>query len=146
MKPIVENRRAFRLVVEIATTVESIGQPEIPLDPGLERVYERVSPPHELRGYTLRGVMRDLSENGAFIAAEPLPLLSRVAIRFALAELKVEAIGWILWRRLEDCDLGRSSVLPLILQRGFGVLFESIPLEARLLIHEMVSRANRMAR
>lgn len=141
-----ENRRALRLIVDIPTVVHSIGQSDLMLSSGLERIYERVAAAQEGRGQTLSGVVRDLSINGAFVAAEPLPLLSRVALGFALHDLQVEAIGWILWRRLEDCDITREGLPQTVLSRGFGVLFEAIPMDARLLIHEMVNRAPRRAR
>lgn len=133
-----ENRRALRLVLEAPIAVESIGQPELELDPALERIYRRVEAAHERRGHRVGGVLRDLSTNGAFVAGEPLPLLSRVLMRFSLEELHIEAIAWVLWRRLEDCQIARGLGAPLALPRGFGVLFESISLEARLRIDQMV--------
>ncbi len=136
-----ENRRALRLVMEAPIAVESIGQPELELDPALERIYRRVEAAHERRGHRLSGVLRDLSTNGAFVAGEPLPLLSRVVMRFSVEELPIEAIGWVLWRRLEDCEIARGIGAPVVLPRGFGVLFEAIPLDARLRIDEMVRRA-----
>jgi hypothetical protein len=135
-----ENRRALRLVLEAPIAFESIGQPELELDPALERIYRRVEAAHERRGHRLSGVLRDLSTNGAFVAGEPMPLLSRLLMRFSVEELPVEAIGWVLWRRLEDCEIARGAA-PLVLPRGFGVLFESISLEARLRIDQMVRRA-----
>jgi hypothetical protein len=136
-----ENRRALRLVMEAPIAFESIGQPELELDPALERIYQRVEAAHERRGHRLSGVLRDLSTNGAFVAGEPLPLLSRLLMRFSVEELAVEAIGWVLWRRLEDCEAARGAGTPLVLPRGFGVLFESISLDARLRIDKMVRRA-----
>jgi PilZ domain len=136
-----DNRRALRLSLHAPVAVESIGVPELELHPALERIYQRVPAAEERRGHRLSGVMRDLSTNGAFVAAEPLPLLSRVVLRFDLEELAVDAIGWILWRRLEDVEIARERGEPLMLPRGFGVLFESIALEARLRIDELVKRA-----
>ncbi len=136
-----ENRRALRLVLEAPIAVESIGQPELELDPALERIYCRVEAAQERRGHRLTGVLRDLSTNGAFVAGEPLPLLSRVVMRFAVEELQIEAIAWVLWRRLEDCEIARALGGPMVLPRGFGVLFEAISLDARVRIDEMVRRA-----
>lgn len=138
----VENRRALRLLLDLPIAVESIGQPELELDPALDKIYQRVEAAHERRGHRIAGALRDLSTNGAFVAAEPLPLLSRVVMRFALDDLHIEAIGWTLWRRLDDCRIDREgAATPLWLPRGFGVLFESIPLDVRLRIDELVKRA-----
>jgi hypothetical protein len=137
----VENRRALRLLLDVPIAVESIGQPELELDPALEKIYQRVEAAHERRGHRVAGALRDLSTNGAFVAAEPLPLLSRVLLRFAVEDLPVEAIGWILWRRLDECTIARAGAAPLALPRGFGVLFESIALDVRVRIDEMVKRA-----
>jgi hypothetical protein len=139
-----ESRRALRLVVDIRATVESIGQSQLELAPSLQRIYVRVLAADARRGQLLPGILCDLSTNGAFVACEPLQLLSRVALRFELADLPVEAIGWVLWRRIEDCEISRERDTALRLPRGCGVLFEAIPLEARLLIHDMVSRAPRV--
>ena len=136
-----ENRRALRLLLDVPIAVESIGQPELELDPALETIYQRVEAAHQRRGHRVAGALRDLSTNGAFVAADPLPLLSRVLLRFTIDDLAVEAIGWILWRRTDDCEIARAGADPLFLPRGFGVLFESIALEARLRIDEMVKRA-----
>ena len=79
-------------------------------------------------------MVRDLATNGAFISGVPLPLLARVAVKFEIKGIgAVDAIGWVLWQRTEDCELpGPSGNIQL--PRGFGVLFESIPLEVRAAI------------
>jgi hypothetical protein len=140
-----EQRRALRLLVDVPVVVESIGQPALALHPNLDRIYQRVSAASERQGEQVIGAIRDLSTNGAFIHAEPLPLLSRVTMRFSLDEVgPVDAIGWILWRRSEDCEIPRDGGSPALLRRGFGVLFEAIPLEARFAIHKMVTQAFRI--
>jgi hypothetical protein len=139
----VEKRRALRLVLDAPVSVRSVGQARLTLHPSLERVYERVHPAQDRCGDRFAAALRDLSTNGAFIAGDALPLLSRVALRFSLEQLDIEAIGWTLWRRSSDCIISRDSSAPLSLPRGFGVLFESIPLEARLLITRLVDQAPR---
>lgn len=147
-----EKRGALRLLVDLPVEIESIGQSQIDLHPALARVYQRVRADEESRGRRLGGAVRDLSTNGAFVACEPLPLLSRVALRFALDHLAIEAIGWILWRRSEDCAVpqaGRRAAAdagPLALPRGVGVLFESIPFEARVLVTRRVALSSRPPR
>lgn len=138
-----DKRRALRIQLTQPTVLYAVGQAEVSLHPNLERVYERVEATRERVGERLPGIVRDLSTNGAFIAGEPLPLLSRVAITFELREFgNVEALGWVLWRRTGDCDIPRSTDGQRVrLPKGFGILFESIPLDARLAIHRMVEQA-----
>ena len=137
-----DQRRALRILVDLPIVAESIGQPRLSLHPNLERIYERVNASDEGRGERRIGAIRDLSTNGAFIAADPLPLLSRVAMKFTLeGHGPVEAVGWTLWRRTEDCEIPREGAEPVHMPRGFGVLFEAIPLDARLAIHKMVTQA-----
>lgn len=141
-----EHRRAPRLLVNIPVTAESIGQPPLTLHEKLVDVYQRVEAAEERRGETVLGHVRDLSTNGAFIAADPLPLMSRVAVRFTLEELgPIEAIGWVLWRRSEAVAIERSDGSTTELDRGFGVLFEALSLKARSHIHTMVERASRVS-
>jgi hypothetical protein len=136
-----DNRRARRIVVNVPAVVESIGQPAVSLHPNLAAVYSRVDADSVHLGSRFPGVVRDLSTNGAFIAGEPLPLLSRVTLRFDLDAFgNVEAVGWVLWRRSDDCEVpgpdGKSAFLP----RGIGILFEAVPLDARTAIARLVNR------
>jgi hypothetical protein len=136
------NRRALRIQVSQPTVLHALGQPEVALHPNLVAVYERVRAARERVGERLPGIVRDLSTNGAFIASEPLPLLSRVALGFEIdGHGPVEALGWVMWRRTADCEIPRADGTMAALPRGFGVLFESIPLDARLAIHRLVERA-----
>jgi hypothetical protein len=135
-----DNRRALRIMLDAPTTVRSIGLPEVKLHENLVRVYQRVIPEGEHVGQSFECRVRDLSTNGAFIAGEPLPLLSRVSFSFHLDGYgELEIVGWTLWRRQEDCEIPRAEGKPAVLPRGFGVLFEAIPLDARLVIHSMVT-------
>ena len=133
-----EKRRALRIQLNVPTLVEPIGQPEMKLHENLEKVYERVMANKEQIGSKFPGVMRDLSTNGAFIAGEPLPLLTRVSFTFPLEGYgQVETLAWTLWRRQEDCEIPRDEDDPVVLPKGFGVLFEAIPLDARLAIQKL---------
>jgi len=135
-------RRALRIQISQPAAIVALGQPDVNLHPSLAEVYERVEAARQRVGDRLPGVLRDLSTNGAFVAAEPLPLLSRVSLNFELEDHgSVEALGWVLWRRTGDCTLPRDDGSSVLLPRGFGVLFEAIPLEARLIIQRMVERA-----
>ena len=143
-----ELRRAARLVVNAPAIVESIGQGPMHLHPNLAAVFRRVQADPTTVGKRFPAVVRDLSTNGAFISAAPLPLLSRVAVKFELKTIgSVDAVGWVLWQRAEDCELpvttpasaGQSGTITL--PKGFGVLFESIPLEIRSAIAALVSRS-----
>jgi hypothetical protein len=136
-----ENRRARRIVVNVPAVVESIGQPAVALHPNLAAVYRRVDAATEGIGSRFPGVVRDLSTNGAFIAGDPLPLLSRVTVRFDLEGFgNVDAIGWVLWRRTDDCEVPGGDGKPVFLPRGIGVLFEAVPLDARAAIARLVTR------
>jgi hypothetical protein len=135
-----EHRRAARLVVNAPAIVESIGQIAMNLHPSLQAVFRRVEADASTVGKRFPAIIRDLSTNGAFISGVALPLLARVAIKCEIRGIGViDAVGWVLWQRTADCKLpgegGTSTVLP----QGFGVLFESIPLETRAAIAAFVS-------
>lgn len=132
-------RRAPRLVVNAPAVIESVGHNAMALHPNLAKVFRRVDADKTSIGTKFPAVIRDLSTNGAFITGAPLPLLSRVAIKFDVKGLgNIDAIGWVLWQRLGDCEVpgsDGSTVLP----KGFGVLFEAIPMETRTAIATLVN-------
>jgi hypothetical protein len=129
-------RRAPRLVVNAPAVVESIGQASMALHPNLAKVFKRVDADKSAIGTKFPAVVRDLSTNGAFISGDPLPLLSRVALKFEVRGVgTVDAIGWVLWQRTDDCEV-QATTLP----RGFGVLFEAIPMETRAAIAALVHK------
>lgn len=138
-----EARRAPRLVVNAPAVVESIGQGPMQLHPNLARVFRRVDADKSSIGTKFPAVVKDLSTNGAFISGTPLPLLSRVAIKFDVKGVgTVDAIGWVLWQRMDDCEVptaNGSTTLP----KGFGVLFEAIPMETRAAIANLVNSFTR---
>ncbi|WP_045118440.1 PilZ domain-containing protein [Haliangium ochraceum] len=83
--------------------------------------------------------VRDISVNGAFIAGEPLALLTRVSFSFDLPGYgTIDALGWSLWRRENECEGEGVDGSREILPRGFGILFEAMPLEARVAIQKFV--------
>ena len=138
-----EARRAPRLVINAPAVVESIGQGPMQLHPNLARVFRRVDADKSAIGSKFPAVVRDLSTNGAFISGTPLPLLSRVALKFDLKGVgMIDAIGWVLWQRMDDCEVpgaqGQTS-----LPKGVGVLFEAIPLETRTAIATLVNSFTR---
>src|SRR4029079_16034844 len=108
-----EARCAPRLVVSSPAVVESIGQTAMQLHPNLAKVFRRVEADKSAIGSKFPAVLRDLSTNGAFIARAPLPLMSRVALKFDVKGIGlVDAIGCVLWQRMEDCELPPSTKLP----------------------------------
>jgi hypothetical protein len=136
----IDLRRASRIALNIPVVIESIGQPQITLHESLKKVYERVDAAPAGDG-KVSATLRDLSTNGAFIAGEPMPLMSRVALSFEVPDFgRVEAIGWALWRRSDDCSIPREGGGNTDLPQGFGVLFEAVPLDARFAIHRLVQR------
>lgn len=131
-------RRAPRLVVNAPAVIEAIGQVPMRLHPNLAKVFRRVDADASAIGSKFPAVVRDLSTNGAFISGVTLPLLSRVAMKFDIKGVgNVDAIGWVLWQRTEDCEVGTQDA-PAMLPKGFGVLFEAIPLETRGAIAQIV--------
>ncbi len=135
-----DHRRAPRLVVNAPAVVESIGQPSMELHPNLAAVFRRVDADKTSIGKRFPAVVRDLSTNGAFISCPPLPLLARVALKLEIKGIgSVDAVGWVLWQRTEDCEVpGATGPLP----KGFGVLFEAIPLDTRAAIAALVARSS----
>ncbi|HTR54385.1 MAG TPA: PilZ domain-containing protein [Kofleriaceae bacterium] len=139
-------RRAPRLVVNAAAVVESIGQVQMQLHPNLARVFRRVDADRSSVGSKFPAVVRDLSTNGAFITGAPLPLLARVAIKFDIKGVgPIDAIGWVLWQRMEDCELPQAGTLGASLPKGFGVLFEAIPMDTRNAIASLVASTSTSA-
>jgi hypothetical protein len=136
-----EPRRAPRLVVNAPAVIESIGQASMQLHPNLARVFRRVDADKSSVGTKFPAMIRDLSTNGAFVSGAPLPLLSRVALKFELKGVgTVDAIGWVLWQRMDDCEVPGGEAASTPLPKGFGVLFEAIPMETRTAIAALVSR------
>ena len=108
------------------------------LHPNLARVFRRVDADRSSIGSKFPAVVRDLSTNGAFISGAPLPLLSRVALKFDIKGVgMIDAIGWVLWQRMDDCEVPTQSG-QAALPKGFGVLFEAIPMETRNAIAGLV--------
>jgi hypothetical protein len=135
-----ELRRAARLVINAPAIVESIGQGPMQLHPNLAAVFRRVEADATTIGKRFPAVVRDLSTNGAFISGAPLPLLARVAVKFEIKGVgAVDAVGWVLWQRASDCELPTATG-SITLPKGFGVLFESIPLDIRSAIAALVAR------
>ena len=139
-----ELRRAARLVVNAPAVVESIGQVPMTLHPNLAAVFRRVEADLTTVGKRFPAVVRDLSTNGAFISGAPLPLLSRVALKFDVRGIgPIDAVGWVLWQRTADCELPSSPTAGAVistLPKGFGILFESIPLDTRAAIAALVAK------
>jgi hypothetical protein len=133
-------RRAPRLVVNAPAFVESIGQVPMQLHPNLAKVFRRVDADKSAIGTKFPAVVRDLSTNGAFISGMTLPLLARVALKFDVKGVgNIDAIGWVLWQRTEDCEVPGASAATT-LPKGFGILFEAIPMETRAAIAALVNK------
>jgi hypothetical protein len=133
-------RRDARIEVAWNVTCEKTVEIEQTLQPALAEVYERVHADPSDQGKRFPATLRDLSVNGAFLEAEPLPLLSRVVLSIEVPSYRqVEAVGWVLWRRSAPCTITRPSGAPVTLGAGFGVVFEWISLEARLEIARRVA-------
>ena len=137
-----ERRRAKRINTQIPTLVEVLARKAPKLPPELAAVYERVESDEEFAGQKYPAIVNNLSANGAFITGISLPLTSRVHFSFPLEGFgQVDVLGWVLWRRREDCLVPRPDGGQSIkLAAGFGVLFEAADIEARRFIEEMVAQ------
>jgi len=135
-----EQRRARRILLNQPTVLEVVGQPAMELPAQVAKVYSRVESDKSAIGRRFPGILRDLSTNGAFIATEPVPLLSRVALQFEFEGARVDALAWVMWRRDADCEAAAADGSPIILPRGIGVLFESVPLDVRVAIAKATAR------
>ena len=134
-------RREARMGVSWKVAVEKLGERDQKLPPELAAVYERVKADPTAVGSRHQLTIRDVSMNGAFVEGESMPLLSRVAMVFEMPGFrKVEAVGWVMWRRKEACTIVRDDGEKLTLGPGFGVLFEWLSLEARLEIARRIAR------
>jgi len=135
-----QRRRDARIAVDWTVLCEKTVEIEQTLQEPLARVYQRVTADPDGVGERFNATLRDLSVNGAFLEGRPLPLLSRVAMVIDVPEWKrVEAVGWVLWRRSDSCSVTRGEGEPVALQAGFGVIFEWIALETRLEIAKRVA-------
>ncbi len=135
-----QRRRDERLSIAYPVSGEKTLELDQSLHPAVARVYERIKADPSGIGEQFLGTVRDLSVNGAFVEGPPLPLLSRVAMKVDVSGYgEVEAVGWVLWRRTAACTVDRDGAEPLELGAGFGVVFEWIPLEARLEIARRVA-------
>ena len=133
-------RRDARIEVAWNVVCEKTVEIEQELDKPLAQVYERVHADRSDAGKRFAATLRDLSVNGAFLEADPLPLLSRVALVIDMPSFKpIEAVGWVLWRRTAPCTIKRPNGAPITLGAGFGVVFEWISLESRLEIARRVA-------
>ena len=133
-------RRDARIEVAWNVACEKTVEIEQELQKPLADVYERVHADPSDQGKRFAATLRDLSVNGGFLEAEPLPLLSRVVMVIDVPSFRqVEAVGWVLWRRTAPCTITRPSGAPITLGAGFGVVFEWISLEARLEIARRVA-------
>jgi hypothetical protein len=131
-------RKNPRLYFNIPGQYEVLPANENNIPPELARVFQRVHPNEEGAGKKINGRLKDLSSTGAFIAGEPPPLLARVGLLFGIPGFaKVEAIAWVLWRRIDSVTCDGEE-----LAKGFGLLFEYLSPEARLHIERLVTMQN----
>lgn len=134
-----EHRRARRILLNAPAVIEVVGQPSMELPPAVAKVYSRVESDKSAAGRRFPAIIRDLSTNGAFIATEPVPLMSRIAVQFEFDGSTIDGLAWVLWRRDGDATIEGPSG-NIVLPRGIGILFESIPLETRIAIARAVDR------
>jgi hypothetical protein len=135
-----DRRRAARIAVDIPATVELLGRQGFgaPMDPG----YESFPVPNPTASQRFEGVVRDLSVDGAQLAAAVAPpLLSRLSLSFVLPGYGVAlAMCVVRWRREAGASApgaageGQSSMATC------GVLFEAVDLAVRRTIADLVNK------
>ena len=136
-------RRAPRLVVNAPAVVESIGQVAMQLHPNLATVFRRVEADRSSIGTKFPAVVRDLSTNGAFISGAPLPLLARVAIKFEVKRHRHDRRDRLGAVAAHGRLRAPGQTATRRCRKGFGVLFEAIPIETRAAIAALVARTRR---
>ncbi len=132
-----QQRNAPRLYLKVPVEFEVLPAREMKVTPEMANVFESVTPASDGSGLPRKGRIYDISSTGAFIvsAQELPPVLSRVFLKFDLpGHAHVQAVGWVLWRRN-----ARVKTEEKMLERGFGVLFEYIPLETRIHIERLIA-------
>lgn len=136
-----EKRRARRVLLNVPTLIRTLAP-----DPGdgafdpEQRSARSRSIAEQAREFP--ATVRDISINGAFIAGEVLPLLTRVSFKFELRGYgTIDAFGRAMWCRDSDARAVIGDDCGLLLPRGFGVLFEAISLDDRAAIHNFVLNA-----
>ncbi len=134
-----EKRRARRVLLNVPTLIRTLAP-----DPG-DGAFDpeqRSARSIAERAREFPATVRDISINGAFIAGEVLPLLTRVSFRFELRGYgTIDAFGRAMWCRDSDARAVSGDDRGLLLPRGFGVLFEAISLDDRAAIHSFVLNA-----
>ncbi|GAB4566208.1 MAG: hypothetical protein Tsb0020_17720 [Haliangiales bacterium] len=136
-----EKRRARRVLLNVPTLIRTLAPDpsDGAFDP--EQRSERSRSIAE-RACEFPATVRDISINGAFIAGQVLPLLTRVSFRFELRGYgTIDAHGRAMWCRDSDARAISGDDRGLLLPRGFGVLFEAISLDDRAAIHNFVLNA-----
>ncbi|MEK6607887.1 MAG: hypothetical protein AABZ30_09525 [Myxococcota bacterium] len=125
--------------LHLPVLIEKLGAARLSIvPPALAGLIQRALPHPDGIGERWPGLFEHLAVHGAFIRGDPPPLLSRVLLSFRLPACgDVRAVGWTLWRRTADAEIAADGgALPA--PRGFGVVFESLPEEARHVIEAML--------
>jgi hypothetical protein len=105
----------------------------------LRRVHELawcigIDPADELRGIEDQLHLARAADRGGGVKGQ-----RRVALKFDVKGIgTIDAIGWVLWQRMDDCELPGDTAATL--PKGFGVLFEAIPMETRQAIAALVAK------
>jgi CheY-like chemotaxis protein len=125
-------RRPVRIELDIEVRVDVLPPPSRELLAGTA-AWEQVSINSEKAGLIFDGRIRDLAENAARIATDvQVPLLSRVALTFPLEGIpRAVVLGLVVSRGSQPVEVPRKSGPPVVLEPGFGVFFEAVPLAVR---------------
>jgi hypothetical protein len=102
---------------------------------------ERIILPEDMAGESLTGSVIDLSESGARLTANKIPvLLSRVELEFEMPDFgPATALGLVLWRSRVTVPVKLRD--GKVLNPAFGVLFEVAAVDLRAHIAELIRKA-----
>jgi hypothetical protein len=130
-----ERRRSQRVAVNL--DVECVVTDDAPRSvlraDAVDNKIERVAFSTEGAGEFFDARMVDISVNGArLVSGTQPPLLSRLKLSFSFENFKhLEATALVMWRTSVPMSEGQYS---------FGVLFEAIPVDVRVSIHNAVTK------
>ena len=134
--------------MNIPVTIDVIGRPssQLTLAPTALDTDQFVEISEAMLGRRFEGNISSLNVTGAAIESNiTLPLMSRVALEFALERLpKFTALGIVMWRRTEQTEIAQPDRPPLVMKPGFGVLFEAMNTEAHREIIELIREQSRV--
>ncbi|MGQ0507824.1 MAG: PilZ domain-containing protein [Myxococcaceae bacterium] len=134
-----ERRAAERAGITVPIELVVIGQP-LAFDETSGDPIERAAFSRQMRGEKIEATLLDISINGCRVGAERFPpVLTRVSVKFNLPTYgEVEGVALVMWRRVVPYEYSKNGH-KFLREAGFGLVFESLSLEARTAIAKLVA-------